>query len=121
MKRIFILFLFSICIMKNAFADSFHDKILSVSSKFMGQPYLLNPLGEENSFDSKPLYREDFFDCLTFVETVLANVFSTNNLIQTMNEIRYKDGIVSFETRNHFQNPDWLKNNSKYLENISDE
>ena len=38
-----------------------------------------------------------------------------------MNKIRYnyKQGDISFETRNHFQNPDWIKNNSEYVKNIS--
>ena len=38
-----------------------------------------------------------------------------------MNRLRYnfKKGDISFETRNHFQNPDWINNNSEYVKNIS--
>ena len=121
MKKIFILFLFFISFTENVFADSVNNKILSISSKLLDNPYLLNPLGEEGGIDKDPLFREDFFDCLTFVETVLAKSFSNGkDIISFMNKIRYKDGVVSFETRNHFQNPDWIKNN-KNLENVSDE
>lgn len=80
-------------------------------------PYLVDPLGEgENGeFSKGPLYRFDAFDCTTFVETVLALTLS-NSLEEfkiRINQIRYKDGIVSYKTRNHFPSLDWIPNNTK--------
>ena len=119
MKKYFILFfiLFSF----PTFADSMLDNnIIKISYKFLEKPYALGPLGEEKGIDSDPLYREDKFDCLTFVETVLAKLYSKDeNIVSIMNKIRYKNGFVSFETRNHFQNPDWIRNNKDIVENVS--
>ena len=57
------------------------ERLAIVSSAFLGRPYFWGPLGEgaEGDFDQYPLYRADLFDCLTFVETVLA-VALTDNL-----------------------------------------
>ncbi len=123
MKKIFVSFLFFLSFGQNVFAgDSLCEKIITTSNEFLGKPYSLGPLGEGRGIDTDPLYRFDKFDCLTFVETVLAKTFSSeNNFPEIMNDIRYKDGYVSFETRNHFQNPDWVNNNAKYVKNISNE
>ncbi|WP_374029656.1 N-acetylmuramoyl-L-alanine amidase-like domain-containing protein [Bdellovibrio bacteriovorus] len=80
-------------------------------------PYLVEPLGEgrNGEISQSPLYRFDGFDCTTFVETVLALSFakSPEEFKETINRIRYKDGVVSYETRNHFPSLDWVPNNSK--------
>lgn len=80
-------------------------------------PYVVDPLGEGEAGDvSKgPLYRFDGFDCTTFVETVLALALSSEpqEFTQTLNKIRYKDGRVSYQTRNHFPSVDWIPNNSR--------
>ncbi len=82
--------------------------------KFLGAPYINSPLGEGIAPDSDPLIRFDAFDCTTFVETVLAN-----GDIETLNQIRYKDGKIGFLNRNHFIESDWLINNSDRVQNIS--
>lgn len=78
-------------------------------------PYLVNPLGEgpAGEFEKGPLYRFDGFDCTTFVETVLAlaKTQSVDEFKVMMNRIRYKDGRVSYESRNHFPSIDWIPNN----------
>lgn len=82
--------------------------------KFLGAPYINSPLGEGIAPDSDPLIRFDAFDCTTFVETVLAN-----GDIETLNQIRYKDGKIGFLNRNHFIESDWLVNNSDRVQNVS--
>lgn len=74
-------------------------------------PYLANPLGE--GAQSGPLYRFDSFDCTTFVETVisLARSSNENQFKESMNQIRYENGEISFYTRNHFPTVDWIPNN----------
>src|SRR5438105_5821329 len=50
------------------------QRITAVSGYFLGEPYLLGALGEgeKSNFDQSPLYRTDAFDCVTYVNTVLA-------------------------------------------------
>ena len=135
-KNFFISLVFSVVFASfPAFADSFSDIILNVSHELLETPYALGPLGEGVGIDADPLYRFDKFDCLTFVETVLAQSYTQNSTASfrtpsdyrdnyfknLMNKIRYKDGIISFVTRNHFQNPDWVENNSHFVQNKSNE
>lgn len=101
-----------------------HDKTQPMSKRleqisrvFLSKPYFLGALGEGamGQFDQYPLYRVDVFDCLTFVETVLA-LASSNNLAafkQTINQIRYQNDATSFITRNHFTDLDWNLHNQQ--------
>lgn len=81
----------------------------------MGQPYVGGPLGEgpAGTFDRDPRFREDAFDCTTFVETVIAvaKARTKSAVLPNMDSIRYKNGVVSFETRNHMPGIDWINNN----------
>jgi hypothetical protein len=90
-------------------------RIVAASEQFLGKPYFLGPLGEgpTGEFSQLPLYRTDAFDCLTFVETVLALTFANNphSFKQCINRLRYKNGNISFITRNHFTDLDWNQNN----------
>ena len=85
-----------------------------IGAEYLGAPYLNDPLGEGVPPDTDPLFRDDAFDCVTFVETVLAGG-DAGKLIQ----IRYRDGDVDFVNRNHFMETDWLGNNSDLVENVS--
>ena len=93
------------------------------SSKLLGRKYLSSPLGEGvfGKFDKDPLYRIDAFDCTTFVETVLALSLSRTiqDFKETINQIRYKNGSISFITRNHFISADWIDNNQDLFSDIT--
>ena len=102
MWRLLAIFLLASC-SSNYFGD-----------KYVGTRYLLDPLGEETAPDTDPLIRFDAFDCMTFVETVLAD-----SDVGRLNKIRYANGIPNFVERNHFIETDWLANNSDIVENIS--
>lgn len=88
-----------------------------ISEVWLNKPYLLFPLGEGElaPFDQHPLYRTDAFDCETFVDTVIAVTLSNNldEFKQKINQIRYKNGEVSFIKRNHFTALDWNRNNQQ--------
>ncbi len=90
-------------------------RIAEVSAKYLGTPYLLDPLGEgpEGSIDRDPLIRFDRFDCETFVETVLAEARSEtpDEILIELNALRYRDGRIDFAARNHFPDLDWIPNN----------
>lgn len=85
-----------------------------IGKQYLGAKYMESPLGEEKAPDTDPLIRYDAFDCVTFVETALAN----GNL-ERLNKIRYKNGEVDFLTRNHFAESDWLTNNKDIVKNVS--
>lgn len=82
--------------------------------QFLGKKYINSALGEGVLPDADPLIRFDAFDCTTFVETVLAD-----GDIDTLNQIRYKNGNIDFLDRNHFIESDWIKNNANIVENVS--
>ncbi len=91
------------------------ERLNYFSQPWLNQPYILFPLGEgvPNQYDEMPRYRIDGFDCETFVDTVLALTIAedTPTFKQCMNQIRYKNGNVSFINRNHFTASDWNINN----------
>ncbi|MBU2713311.1 N-acetylmuramoyl-L-alanine amidase-like domain-containing protein [Zooshikella harenae] len=99
------------------------QRIEKISELLLNSPYSEGVLGEgiNGKYDKDPLYRFDEFDCTTFVEIVLA--VSISNSIDSfkvnINNIRYKDGYVSFGTRNHFPSLDWIPNNYAILEDVT--
>jgi hypothetical protein len=89
----------------------------AVGSALLGTPYQLGNAGEgqEDVFDEDPLWRLDVQDCTTYVETVMAAALARDraDFLRTLAEIRYDGGRVSFLTRNHFPEVDWLPNNER--------
>ena len=89
----------------------------TISGLFIGRKYLLGSLGEGNNsfYDQSPLYRTDAFDCETYVDTVLAIALAKDpeTFKQRINQIRYRNGHVSYIDRNHFTCLDWNKNNQQ--------
>ena len=69
---------------------------------FIGAPYLANRLSASNP--EKVYFSFGDFDCVTYVENVLALYHSKGNPIQfsdNLIKIRYNDSI-SYENRNHY-------------------
>ena|SRR6185295_5702736 len=92
--------------------SSFEDRITSASTAFLGRPYSQNPLG------GGPQATEHFqisfvgFDCVTYVEIVIA-LARSNTLSAFMGELRrlrYRGGRVDWSRRNHYM-IDWLARN----------
>lgn len=100
------------------------DRVASISESLLGKPFADGPLGEgkDGEFDSDPLWDSQKFDCTTYVETVLARAISTSSeeIKSNLNRIRYRGGVVSYETRNHFPDADWIPNNTWLLEDITE-
>ena len=103
---------FWVVILPILFTACTHDA--TIGEKYVGAPYVLDPLGEDTAPDTDPLIRFDAFDCTTFVETVLAD-----DDVKKLNKIRYKDGQIGFLNRNHFIETEWLANNADLLKNVS--
>lgn len=85
-----------------------------IGEKYLGVKYINDPLGEEKAPDTDPLIRFDAFDCVTFVETSLAD-----GDVEKLTKIRYKNGEINFLNRNHFASSDWMQNNKDIVKNVS--
>lgn len=87
------------------------------SEKFLGAPFDDYPLGEgdHGEYDKEPLFRFDRFDCMTFIETVIALAVSKSEpqFEKNLRHIRYQGGRVSFVSRNHFPCVDWIPHNTQ--------
>jgi len=92
-----------------------NERINYFSSKLKGKPYFLGPMGEGLSIypSYKPRVNFNEMDCLTYMEHALALAYSKNynDFFGILQNIRYKNGIIDYKTRNHFLVADWLVNN----------
>ncbi|MEW6055072.1 MAG: N-acetylmuramoyl-L-alanine amidase-like domain-containing protein [Bdellovibrionota bacterium] len=91
------------------------EKVAFWSEKLLKNPNLLVPIGSGPEVsDTAPLFPRGY-DCTTYVEIVgaLARSESGEQLADRVIEIRYRNGEVSYATRNHFPEADWIPNNEK--------
>jgi hypothetical protein len=88
------------------------ERLLRVSGRFLGTPYLFSPLGEGQGEDPDPPFRLDAVDCLTFVEQTLALSLASSEaeLPSLLEGIRYASA-PTYEDRNHLMEAQWLPNN----------
>ena len=86
------------------------------SRRFLGLPYLLDPLGEGSGaeIDSDPMSRGDGADCMTMVEQAMALALadSRESFEDTLACIRYRDCVPLYGMRNHHVE-DWVEQNAK--------
>jgi len=91
------------------------ERLQAASAFFLDKPYVLHPLGEGKigRYDQYPLFRTDAFDCLTYIETVIALSLASNfSTFQTiLQHVRYHEGRIDFVERNHFMSLDWNVHN----------
>jgi D-alanyl-D-alanine carboxypeptidase/D-alanyl-D-alanine-endopeptidase (penicillin-binding protein 4) len=94
----------------------FGARVADVAFRSLGTPYADGPLGEgpEGKYDQDPLVDFARVDCVTFVEQTLALAAARcrDEAMALLQQIRYEDGVISFETRNHFMVSDWIENNT---------
>jgi hypothetical protein len=87
-------------------------RVTRISKLFLGRDYAENPLA--GGPESLELFRVSFdeFDCVTYVETVLAMCCSktTSRFFQELRHLRYNGGKVDWYQRNHFMTA-WLRRN----------
>jgi len=87
-------------------------RIDKISAELVGEPYRVNPL--IGSADSGEVFTAamDGFDCVTYLETVMAAARSTDSqsFARTLRHIRYADGEIEWKRRNHYMT-DWIRNN----------
>jgi hypothetical protein len=84
------------------------------SRHFLGRPYTINPL--IGSADMPEVFTAslDGFDCVTYVETVLALSCSSSvdEFTDFLRKIRYEEGRVEWKRRNHYMTG-WIRNNTR--------
>lgn len=99
------------------------ERVIEIGRKFIGQQYVLGPLGEFpfELYDPDPLYRLDASDCVTFVEQSWAMAMSSDwvSFIKNLVTLRYKDGQIGIRTRNHFTEADWNINNAWAFDDVT--
>ncbi len=90
------------------------ERLLRVSERFLGTPYVHSPLGEGQGVDPDPPFRLDAVDCLTFVEQTLAMSLARadTEVAGLLERLRYANA-PTYEERNHLMEAQWLPNNQR--------
>jgi len=92
--------------------DSAASRIEILSHHFLGHPYQPNPL--IGSADTAEVFTASFdgFDCVTYIETVVALSRASNvdDFTEWLRKIRYERGRIQWERRNHYMTQ-WIRNN----------
>jgi hypothetical protein len=93
-------------------SGSLSERLVQMSERFLGTPYVVSPLGEGSGKDPDPLIRFDAVDCLTFVEETIALGLSSSweEVQRRLTQIRYADQPV-YAQRNHLMEAQWIPNN----------
>lgn len=73
--------------------------------------------------DDLPLFNVEESDCVSFVESTFAMALadSWRSYFVMLQRIRYRDGRVSWETRNHFIEADWQVSNGWMIRDVNRE
>jgi hypothetical protein len=99
------------------------ERMKRISEPFLGRSYEIDGLGEGIEPDQDPPVRYDAFDCVTFIEEVLALSWAGDPMgaPSYRNALRYEDGKVGYEHRNHFMLAQWIPENiaSGFFEDIT--
>jgi hypothetical protein len=95
-------------------------RITSISSHFLGTPYMANSLIGGTAEAERLVTRLDGFDCFTFLDTVEALRRSTDaaDFPMQMMQVRYRDGMVSYENRRHFFS-DWVSDQGSPVKDVT--
>ena len=99
--------------------NDYEKKIEFLSAQFLGVPYERLERNGEKKRKLDPKKRKENLivklanvDCMTYIEYLEALNRSKNfdDFVNQLKNVRYKNGVVSYETRNHFFT-DWIKYN----------
>ena len=97
-------------------------RIDRISTLFLGRPYIEGSLGGGADLAEELRVSLSAFDCVTFMESVLALALArtVDEFIDTIRRIRYKDGEIRWRRRNHYM-VDWASNNeeSGFIKNLT--
>jgi hypothetical protein len=115
------------------------QRIKIIAKKNLGQPYKIYLLGEfpvevypdvhvgglypTDILGTQPTFTLEKSDCVVFCEHTYSMALAKNwkQFYAYLQRIRYKDGEISFLTRNHFTEYDWDNNNSWLVKDFMDD
>ena len=97
---------------KTKSCDSAGCRIEILSREFLGQPYQINTLIGSAEAPEVFVASLDAFDCVTYMETVLAlSLASTaDEFTEWLRKIRYEGGRIGWKRRNHYMTG-WIRSN----------
>ena len=99
------------------------QRMKAISDPLLGLPYEIDGHGEGLPPDADPPARYDAFDCLTFLEEILALALSGDPVSAPLirNALRYQGGIPAYANRHHFMMAQWIPANLEagFLEDIT--
>ncbi len=80
------------------------ERLNFLSQRLLGHPYLIHPLIGSPSQPEQFVTRMDGFDCVTYLETVLAlaNARDVESYLQRLRTLRYVGGEISYAKRLHY-------------------
>ena len=89
-------------------------RIDAVSARLLGARYETNPLGGGPEAAEELTISLEGFDCVTYVETVLAlaQTGGVEEFVDAVRRLRYERGIIDWFHRNHYM-IDWAENNER--------
>lgn len=97
---------------KTKYDRSAASRIEILSRQLLGRSYKPNPL--VGSADTAEVFTAslDGFDCVTYIETVvaLARARTVDDFAERLRKIRYEQGRIQWEWRNHYMTL-WIRNN----------
>src|ERR1700737_2392267 len=90
------------------------SRIDALSRHFLGHSYKPNPLIGSAHTAEVFTASLDGFDCVTYIETVVALAYASDvdNFIDWLRQIRYEQGDIKWERRNHYMTA-WVRNNAR--------
>ncbi len=100
--------------------DDVGEQIQYISGKFLEIPYRESTLIGGAAIDEELVVNFSGIDCFTFLDYVEALRLSSSFTVflKKLKQIRYRTGIVSYETRNHFFT-DWREFNGGSIKEIT--
>jgi len=103
-------------------AEDTSTRIDRVSAYFLGRPYVQEPLGGGANQKEKLSADTRGFDCVTYVETVLAlaNASDSETFVRNLRRLRYANSRIDWRHRNHYMTS-WAKKNQQtgFLLNVT--
>jgi hypothetical protein len=89
------------------------ERMKAVSEPLLGLPYEIDGHGEGVGPDTDPPARYDAFDCVTFLEEVLALSLAGDPVGAPLirNALRYQGGVPDYAGRHHFMLAQWIPAN----------
>ena len=93
-------------------AGSWPARLETLSRLLLGRPYLVGPLVGSATEPERLVTRLDGFDCVTYVETVLAlaRCARPDEFADRLTALRYEHGRIDWLARNHYMSA-WLQRN----------